>query len=244
MFDDEIDQRNNDSKKGGVGIDVGGEMKCYNENFTEDEMTSQKAHKIFTGKNILSTFNFRNRKFLMTAFGILCCLLIFISVAMYFHSEKIKRENLKNLSGISTASPDVLNKQYIKDSLSKIQPYENKLMNRVINKNSETNSFNKRDLSITNYLNDLDNYKKTSSDELANLQKESCSKEVNNYRNNVIKEYQAFIQGIDNETKYMNGRISGQSTVDMDVCQSDYRQLINIYRSNSTELTNIENMCK
>lgn len=243
MFNDEIDERNNESKEGGFRIDIGGEEN-NDSKFVEDTRSSKKTHKIFTGRNSLSTFNFRNKKFLMVGFMVLCFLLIFISITMYFHGQKVKRENLKNLNNISTASPDILNKQYIKDSVSKIQPYENKLMNRVSDKNSKTNSFNKRDLSITNYLNVLDNYKKTSSDELTNIQKESCSQEVNNYKSNVIKEYQAFIQGLDNEAKYMNGRISGQSTVDMDVCQSDYKQLIELYKLNSTELTKIQNMYK
>lgn len=230
MFDDEVDNENK-SKEGGFKIDIGG---------SEDE---NKSHKFFTGMN-LKRPDFKNKKVLTIGFICLCAFLVFISAAMYFHSQSIKKENLKNLNTVSTASPDVVDRQYIKDSLNKIQPYENKLMNRVSDKSKKTDSFNKRSIYINDYLDNLNNYKKSSSDELANLQKVSCASEVNNYRNNIIKEYQVFIDGLTHEANYINSKLTGKETAEMTVSQGDYKNLIQIYKENSSELSKVQNLCK
>lgn len=230
MFDDEIDNENK-SKEGGFKIDIGGSEE------------SHKNHKFFTGMNF-KTPDFKNRKALTIGFMCVCIFLVFISVAMYFHSQSIKRENLKNLNIVSTANPNIVDKQYIKDSLNKIKPYKNKLMNRVSDKSKKTDSFNKRSISINDYLDDLNNYKKSSSDELANLQKVSCATEVSNYKNNIIKEYQVFIDGLTHEVNYISSKLTGKETAEMTVSQGDYKNLIQIYKENSNELSKVQNMCK
>lgn len=230
MFDDEIDNKN-ESKEGGFKIDIGG---------SEDE---NKSHKFLTEVN-LKIPDFKNKKILTIGFMCVCIFLVFISIIMYFHSQSVKKENLKNLNTVSTASPDIVDRQYIKDSLNKIQPFENKLMNRVSDKSKKTDSFNKRSIGINDYLDHLNNYKKSSSDELANLQKVSCATEVNNYKSSIIKEYQVFIDGITHEANYINSKLTGKETMEMNVSQSDYKNLIQIYKENSSELSKIQNMCK
>ncbi|MFL0251503.1 hypothetical protein ACJDT4_13865 [Clostridium neuense] len=229
MFDDQVDS---ESKEGGLKIDIGG---------TEDE--SNKRHKFFTGTNPKIP-DFKNRIPIIIGFMCICFLLVLISITAYFHSQRGKRENLKNLSIVSTASPDIVDRQYIKDSLNKIQPFENKLMNRVTDKSKKTDSFNKRSIDINDYLDDLNNYKKSSSDELSNLQKVSCATEVNNYRSNIIKEYQVFIDGLTHEANYINSKLTGKETAEMTVSQGDYKNLVQVYKENSNELNKVQNLCK
>ncbi|MCR3758456.1 hypothetical protein KYB31_05530 [Clostridium felsineum] len=201
--------------------------------------------KFFTGNKLRNiSFNFRNKKIIAVGFIGVCVLFVVVSIIVYTHNKSVSRENLKHLNSVSIASPDVVNKQYIKDSINNLSPYEEKLMNRVVKKNKKTNSFNKDDLEINDYLDDLQDYKKKSSDELIKLQGVSSSTETVIYKNNVIKEYQVFINGISHELNYINEKLKGNNSPEIDAAEEDYKELINIYKGNSNELDKVQGMYK
>ncbi|URZ05927.1 hypothetical protein [Clostridium felsineum] len=205
----------------------------------------EEAREFFTGKKIRNiSFDYRNKKIIAVGFIGVCVLFVVVSIIVYVHSKSVSRENLKHINAVSIASPDVVNKQYIKDSINKLSPYEEKLMNRVVEKNKKTNSFNKDDLEINDYLDDLQDYKKKSSDELNKLQGVTSSTETATYKNNIIKEYQVFVDGLNHEINYINEKLKGNNSPEIDVAKEDYKQLINIYKENDKELVKIQGMYK
>ncbi|PJI06554.1 MULTISPECIES: hypothetical protein [Clostridium] len=223
MFDDEIEEEKTKERKI-PKIDIGG--------------SEGDEHKFFTGNK------FRNKKILTAGFIGICIMFVIVSIIMYAHSKSVSRENLKHLNSVEIASPDVVNKQYIKDSVNKLNPYETKIMNRVVEKNKKTDSFNKKDLGINDYLDDLQDYKKKSSNELGKLQGVNSSTETNNYKNNVIKEYQVFIDGLNHEINYIDEKLKGNNSPEIDAAEEDYKDLINIYKDNSKELDKVQEMSK
>ncbi|URZ15456.1 hypothetical protein [Clostridium felsineum] len=205
----------------------------------------EEVCKFFTGNKFRNiSFDYRNKKIIAVGFIGVCSLIIVVSIIMYAHSKSVSRENLKHINSVSIASPDVVNKQYIKDSINNLSPYENKLMNRVAEKNKKTNSFNKDDLEINDYLDDLQDYKKKSSDELTKLQGVNSSTETAIYKNNVIKEYKVFVDGLNHEINYINEKLKGNNSPEIDVAKEDYKELINIYKENDKELDKIQGMYK
>lgn len=182
-----------------------------------------------------------NVRVLKSIIGAVCIVVVFIAIATIFmHVEKVKKEAVNNLKNVGVAQSTIVDKQAIKTSLENIRPYENKLLNTVVDKKAQTEKFNNRKIAIKEYLADLSNYAKEVSEYSAAVSKINCTNEVNTYKSNVLNECSNFETGLQHEINFVNNK----DTNEMNAASSCYQNFINIYSSNKTVYQNVVNLCK
>lgn len=182
-----------------------------------------------------------NVRVLKSIIGAVCIVVVFITAAAIFmHVEKVKKEAVNNLKNVGVAQSIIVDKQAIKTSLENIKPYENKLLNTVVDKKEQTEKFNSRKIEIKEYSADLSNYAKEVSEYSAAVSKINCTNEVNTYKANVLNECNNFQNGLQHEINFVNNKDSNE----MNAASTCYQNFINIYNSNKIVYQNVVNFCK
>lgn len=164
--------------------------------------------------------------------GVIFILLSLISIKLFFSNSMSQGNKLQNLKSVQVLNPDKLKKQSVKESISNLKPYENKIIKIALDKENTTSNFSE----TKKYSDSLTSILKTATKNLQEVKKVSSPAETLTYKNNIINEYSNFIAGLNHEIKYVNNSNSDE----MSAAQTNYNNFISIKQANQTELTNIE----